>query len=394
MPLVAGAFAPAVVRNSLGTATSLQGTIPVCVQCPFTTMVVQMRRSASSASVGESPGAPLASPLKALSEDLTPYAKALPKLKRTGDAHTDNEGDMRRRSLMKTISRLQENPAVVLQVEQYVMKLLDPDTKTAAAQDDKWDRTVVSTMRLPKYWCAKWLAQNDTSTGTKLSQPILDLMDSKDTKNIKRLFNMVTMTLPTTPLPHKARDSKLLCSQLWTARLRELDDFLRGWCQKAVDPTTGIVNWTKGGAYTFHFNEAGVIETVEFLNGDRATVDVHMTNAFSVRDPWDAWGAVACQGAVKEYVLHRFFLETNTGPYKYLLDKKGIHLTQLAERLHDENELAEQRKERAMVSEADSFIGETRRQLRSDALKAAQAKAKAASKRRRIVSASDCTRTT
>lgn len=35
-----------------------------------------------------------------------------------------------------------------------------------------WDRTIVSTMRLPKHWRAKWLAQTDTSSGTKLSQAL------------------------------------------------------------------------------------------------------------------------------------------------------------------------------------------------------------------------------
>lgn len=354
-------------------------------------MVVQVKRAASSANLPGGSGGPEASPGKGDDSTTTPYARQAPKFKKTGNAHFDNESDMRRKSLVRIISRLQENPEIVLQVEQYVMKCLDLDTRTVPGADDKWDRTVVSTMRLPKYWCAKWLAQNDTSTGQKLTQSVLDLMDSKDNKNIKRLFNMVTMTLPTTPLPHKARESKILCSQLWTARLREVGDFLRGWAVKAVDPTTGIVSWTKGGAYLFHLKEDGVIEQLEFLNGDRVPVDVHMTSEFAIRDPWDPWCAVACHGAVQEYALHRFFIATNSGPYKYSLDKKGVHLAQLADRLNDENILAEQRLQNANLGAADDFIGEARRQLRSEALQAAQAKAKAASKRRRTVEVENVT---
>ena len=352
-------------------------------------MVVQSKRMSAKRSTSSSAldgGAALA-----LSDDvdeqLTHYAMQVPKFKKIGNSHIDGENELCRETLMRLISGLQTNPHVILKVEQYFQKCVSPDTPDAV-NDDKWDRTVVNTGRIPKYWCAIWLVQNDHSREGKLTQAVLDLIDSKDVHAVRRIFNLMTMTLPSTSMPMKARASKTLCSQLFTQRLRDVGSPVLDWAAAAVDPRSGVVNWIKGGRYEIQF-ENGFAKHIKFMDGYLAEVDVEITKEFVMCDPWDPWSATVCLGATKEYMLHKFFKSAVSGPYKYVLDKKGIILTQMSEALFEVAEKAKLKSVEGAINDDKAFIGEAKKKLRQEVLKDAHAKAAAKSKRQRVVKLED-----
>ena len=212
---------------------------------------------------------------------LSPLAKAVPRTRSTGDLSQDTNNQVRMMTFQKIIMRLEANPEEILPT----WGLMEVGT-TRPKQDktESWDRTVANCGRLPKYWLAQWLVQNDCSIAP-LSQTFMDLIDSRDVANVKHMFYLFTLTSATTSIPKPCRESKTLCSKLFTNRLQLIGNPLRDWASKAVDETTGAVDWLVGGAYTLIW-EGDFAKEVVFITGDRAPIeDVRITKTFEIKDP-------------------------------------------------------------------------------------------------------------
>ena len=339
-------------------------------------MVVQAGRSrgspSASASTPDADG-------DSFESGLSPLAKAVPRTRSTGDLSQDTNNQVRMITFQKIIMRLEANPEEILPT----WGLMEVGT-TRPKQDktESWDRTVANCGRLPKYWLAQWLVQNDCSIAP-LSQTLMDLIDSRDVANVKHMFYLFTLTSATTSIPKPCRESKTLCSKLFTNRLQLIGNPLKDWASKAVDETTGAVDWLVGGAYALIW-EGDFAKEVVFITGDRAPIeDVRITKTFEIKDPWDILRAKAQKGAAK-YSFADFF-GSGTGPHKNKLDKKGAMLEAVARRLEMDMEQQTKSIMQGSIEDDNRYIGDKKKTLKREAMAVAQAKALAASKVRRTI---------
>lgn len=336
-------------------------------------MVVQARGSPNARSANDS-----------FDEDsLCALARAVPKVKKTGNASADSQAALVRQSMQRIIERLTNCPDEVIPCWAYLST--GGAISQPAASKMEWDRTVATVGRLPKYWLAQFITENDASA-QKFSRKLLDLVDSEDVAGIRKIFYMATQTSAATPLPMLARQSKALCGKLFLARLLQVNNPLQGLAAKLVNFENGKLKWLTGGPYSIKFVE-GKATTITYLNGDNVDVAAQcvLTQDFEIRDPWDAWSAIAIKG-IQRYPLHELFKSENNGPYAFKLDRKGLILEQLATVCHSKMEELRVEQAKGIVAEEEvSFVGEARKEKQRQVLQAAQAKAAAKSKRARVV---------
>lgn len=228
--------------------------------------------------------------------------------------------------------------------------------------------------------------ENDLSPlQTRLSQSTLDLIDSEDEGGIKKIFYISTQTTPTTSLPMLARSSKALCGKFFHTRLMQVRSPLQGLAAALVNTRSGQLDWIGGGPYRLEFAEGKAVKA-KYSNNDEVEVadQCTITDGFEIKEPWCIWNAVAIKG-IQTYPMHELFAP-DKGPYRYKLDKKGIILRQLARQVDTAMKQAEAQQKLGIVAdEQTKFVGEARMAKKREALKQAQAKAAANTKRRRVV---------
>lgn len=258
-------------------------------------------------------------------------------------------------------------------------------------ETDDWDRTVCNVKRLPKYWKASFLAENDQST-MPFNEDILDLVDNRDNACIPHIFQHLTQTSELTALAPEMRASKGVCGMVFTRRIHELGMPIIDWCKNYVDGTTGKVNWMMAGPYQVSWKKAGNVEIAASVlyTVDKTEVPctVLITRDFSFWDMWDVEKARAVKKPA-DYKFIDFFKDPTKGPKKFVFDKKGEGMKELCATVLREVQVAT-----AMIpqgrevgqSPSATKVGSLSKDER---LKKAQAAAKAAredAKRKRVLS--------
>lgn len=254
--------------------------------------------------------------------------------------------------------------------------------KAGAGDSDAWSRTVCNTNRLPKYWLAKFLSETDMSD-EPLSQALVKKIDDSDSTAIPRLFTFGLQLPESAPLPKQMRSSKLLCWKVFQKRMAEVGSPLKDFAKNYVNKTTGAIDWSGGGCYTFVWGEDGNATSIKYLGGADTTVSVLVGRDYEMINPWDAAGALIMKKPSK-MLCCEFFAE-GTGPHT-VIDKKGKQLERLAEEVGREIEaaLSDLKREEAAPGESE-FVGDNLKDERAKRLQEAQTRARDSAKRRRRV---------
>lgn len=292
-------------------------------------------------SVVETPSKPAKGHVGGLSDlGISPWAKKIPKVKKTGDVDKDLQLNIERDSLIYIMDTLAANPSLVMPTKGFMERELK---KQAGAEKTKQGNYIGGApfpadykylAKIPRYWYTSWMVENSDGEITKDMASNLELADSAV---LRRAFDFFTCTHSGHAWPQLALDRSVM-SKMFAARSEECGPRLKGWWARAVRRDS-TVDWSKGGAYTLLFDQAtGRASRVKHVSG--STVDIpariNITADFSLVNGWSDSDAAAQLPPHEHYKLINFFTDETTPPLSIIMNKKAERLQTLAKECLDE----------------------------------------------------------
>ena len=283
--------------------------------------------------------------LACLQYPLCPLAKRIPQPKRSGNLQEDNRKLRVYASLRNIVQYLHFNDDEVC------------DTWAQLSQGmhivgGKFgDKTVFDTKvklfcQIPRDWRAAWL--KDVSKG-ELSQSLLDMMDVADATVIDGFFYTVTGTCAETVLPVELREKGRLDKAL-RLRAQQLGDRL-GKLIPAVDKTTGAVDKTRAGPFTWKTDD-GDVTSIKHISGDEASIPecIKVTTEWYIYEFWNEGKAQLALGDSFKISLAGLFGE-GCGPNKHALTgkPKTCPFLKIAQDLYQEDAAREEKNAEAQT---------------------------------------------
>lgn len=302
---------------------------------------------------------------------LTQFSLRLSKPPITCDAVQDAAWRQWHGTLQKVITKLTLEPDSVgptwLWLESGQASVQLSAAANSASEHEGWDRTVVNCGRLPKYWLAQQLVQEDDSWAglPKFTGELCDLIDAAGGTALRRIWHVFTLTTAGTPVPVKTRQSKQLCSEVFASA-----------CSR-----TGAIKWLSGGGpYTIQW-VGELAKTVTSLELTCKPIDVRITKEFSFKDPWCFMRCQAIGSGAARCLLKDFF-GPDEGPNALCVDKKGTQIAACVSQRAAENDL-----QKHNIRDDEDFVGTGRNEKRRAALSTAQKVSADKQKRRRMLKA-------
>lgn len=178
---------------------------------------------------------------------LSPYAKRLPQMAKTGDPEQDARAKVQHPVLQQVISTLQRHPDMILETMGWLQRRLATTEKAEqkmAAEDAIFEEKECTTVgRLPDDWVCGWL-QHETC-GALSDQLVLKML-KHDASVIDRLKRYALQLSTATTWPSECSVKKV-CSRVLSERHKQVGAPLsKEWVETRVSQT-GIVNWKVGG---------------------------------------------------------------------------------------------------------------------------------------------------
>ena len=261
------------------------------------------------------------------SKGMSSYAKKFPKYKRTGNLHTDCEGESNRLLAMNIVEKLVGDPSLAGPINSWLEARQSQQTKAIEIQSGRWHVTYCYLEKLSKDWCAEFLTMLAGNTNPSVNMTLLNTIDSHDMQAIKRIFYFVSFTTPSTKLPRECLD-KAVCSMTLQRRCQEVGSRIQVVGEAAS--SMGIVDWKKLGVYKLTFNDSSRCVSVTHVSGTTTSIPEHIlidTTYTLLHNELDMQATV--KKGVAEYKLCEPF-DINGLPWTLALDKKASHLKALA----------------------------------------------------------------
>lgn len=264
-------------------------------------------------------------------EELTAFAKKVPKVKPCADQQLYQQRLLERGQFMKICDTLAKNPDYIMQtwswLQDYIYKKNSPDSAPGPGKDLFWPDSYTYISRLPKYWLAEFLAG---MSDREMSLADFELIDGQDPEAVGKVFRMALQVAKTDPLPRVALERRVTY-RMFEERYAMCGKRLVGWKRKAM-AANGTIDWLKGGVYTPVVHEAKVVQ-VRHVCGDVATIPDYLTitSSFSIQHAWDDTEACFAHGLASFRIMDMF--EANMGPKKHKLSKKAVELKTSAEHI-------------------------------------------------------------
>lgn len=92
---------------------------------------------------------------------------------------------------------------------------------------------------------------------TSLTTAELDIIDDYDSSAVRWIFEFFTQTDAGVPLPRVCLE-KTVCADVFSARLNQVGKRYDGWKERAVNLSTGQIDWAIGGCYSLRWSTDGI----------------------------------------------------------------------------------------------------------------------------------------
>eukprot|EP00971_Amphidinium_carterae_P148208 2937566-Amphidinium_carterae.1 len=156
-----------------------------------------------------------------------------------------------------------------------------------------------------------------------------------DAENLSLLFQFGVQLQSTVAFPAACQDTEV-ATKTFKERCGEVGNRIARFITAGGIGNDGSLHWNKCGCYTIHF-ENGKGKSVEHISGAIAQGPEHLTitKSFSIiSNHLDSLAKVELLPA--SYVLHHLFDPTVAFKSTMVLDKKGMHVSQMADKTNTE----------------------------------------------------------
>jgi hypothetical protein len=200
--------------------------------------------------------------------ELSPYARRLPKPKKTGDGTLDEQQRLQHVALQKTITLLQQHGDAVFPILASLVGIVN--RKSSNSTDQLFPSTYCKCRYLPKYWLATWLCQ-----ATPLKISTLKAVGRVDKNGIRSIFEFLTQLDGNDSIPPAMLD-KVVCAKALAARMRAVIPDADAWVAESV-PKSGKIDWGSCGVYIFELPKGGPPKVTHRRSGDTSSIPCHVS---------------------------------------------------------------------------------------------------------------------
>lgn len=252
------------------------------------------------------------------------YALRYPAVKQQKDTDSKRQATLARDSAVKVIDFMLKNPARNSEIWNFVEQLMKQDE--AADPSECWSSQYRRIWRIPTEWWAQWLGNHG---GDDLPATTVQKVYSKDERAVKAIALFVCCLSSNTKLPEV-----LLRKQLASRVFAKLATKHKRWeiVGKAVNVTTGVINWEKLSPYKVVWGEDNCADAVEHINGSKVEIarGLRFSKDFKIRDPASDRDCAAVGAGDTKMVLCKFF-PAGQGPHLCMEPEDGSSLLAMGE---------------------------------------------------------------
>lgn len=312
-------------------------------------------------------------------------AERIPKVKTTGDVMADQQELLIRKSLESILQRFADDPQscinVATSLQAGMIQSVSPKKDQADADLQPWDSSFKYFRKMPKYYMSQVLVEL-ASDNKKLNKDLVNLIDKKNKDAVRNLFFMVMGLGPANAWPTDAHD-RGVCHAMLQSRSSQVGHRMQAFLSsKALNYTTGEIDWMKCAAYSVVWGGTGSATHVKHISGASAEIkDFVINDSWELSEPWLDATARFVKGKLVVW-LHELFGDDD-GPNKIIIDEKAAdkkHMHTIAADLTAELVAADiaRAKLQANTLKVDSdFLSISTKEKRDEGLKRARDKAAA-----------------
>lgn len=249
---------------------------------------------------------------------LSPLAKRIPQAKRTKDLDEYKQRDMERKCLIKCVDWLVKNESIATVMWNHIM------TGQLAVNNGRpeadWFKDAPKTMaRVDLKWRAQFL--QDLSEGA-LTTEVIRRLDARDENALHDIWCMVTKTTGTEMLSPAFQEKALLAVAVRLRVQQVGGPSLRQWIRDHLNVETGVVDWLRGGAYSYEFQE-NRLKRVVHRSGSAADVPefINIRRDFTLESP--AVDTLTKFSKKPFDLIIRTLFAKDQGPNAHTFDRKG-----------------------------------------------------------------------
>ena len=262
---------------------------------------------------------------------LTPYARKLPKFKRTGNPLVDSQLLIEHQALMKVITLLQTAKLAAgthdatRSLTMFVLGALEAHIDASATPFDEsaFDASVNIMGKVPMDWWASWL----TTSFPIISSTLLQKVISVDDEALQKILMFLLQCARTVQLPWECLN-RVVMSRTMRARATQLGDRIDlKWTQRSIGED-GVINWLAGGCYDFEWGPNHNATHIKHVSGIKTELAAHIviTKQFTLHENHNDLAAYVQFNDGKQTARHRCseLFANDVGPNKYAWRKSKV----------------------------------------------------------------------